>query len=253
MSWAAGRRTLILGIIAVVVILIVGTVASLTLHQAPSCMDGKQNQDERGIDCGGVCTTVCSNDALAPAVSFVRGLPQSGGRTDVIAYIENPNPTTAAKAARYRIELYSPDRAIIATKNGTIDLPPGAIAPVFIPNFFQGNDTIGQAFLTFDDTSLNWYRYEDMRVIPTVEGAKIIGTTEAPRVSATITNTSVKSLPSTKLVATLFDAAGKAIAASQTVTPSLPAQGSVEVIFTWNMPFSAPVSRIDVRPIVPLP
>ncbi len=75
--------------------------------------------------------------------------------------------------------------------------------------------------------------------------------TDAPRVTATVENPAVTDLPSVKLIATLFDASGNVVAASQTVTPSIPGQGSVEATFTWPAALP-PVARIDIRPVLPL-
>ena len=250
MSWAAQRRLIILAIVGTVAVIVLGTIAFFIFNKPASCVDGKQNQDEEGIDCGGVCTHLCTARVVPPVVSFVRELRQPNGRTDIIAYIKNPNPAAAAKNVRYTVELYGTDQAVIVTKDGVLDLAPGVEVPVYIPNFFSGNQQVDKAFLSFDETSFQWFRREVPPLIPVVQNAQIIGTTETPRISATISNPFVTSLRSIKLVATVFNEEGNAIAASQTVVPELVPQGSTQVVFTWNAPFVDAVSRIDVRPVV---
>jgi hypothetical protein len=79
------------------------------------------------------------------------------------------------------------------------------------------------------------------------------GSADAPRVTATIENPFVTALRGIKLTATVFNAAGNAIAASQTIVPELGPQNSTDIVFTWNAPFSDVDARIDVRPFIPLP
>lgn len=247
MSWASSRRTLILlTIISALVLVVAGTLFA-TLYQAPSCADGKQNQDEEGIDCGGSCQLLCAASQVPPVVSFVRELPQSSGRLDVIAYVENPNPFAAAKDVRYQIEFIGDSGVTLGTKNGSVDLPPAASVPIFIPNAFADALSVRQTFLSFDAASVAWYAPEKELKPFAVEGIQIEGTEDAPRVSATVTNPSTDSFRNLKVVATLFDEEGVVFASSQTVIASLAGRGEADVVFTWNAPFKSAPARIDVR------
>lgn len=252
MTWAAGRRFIILAIIIIVLLAVAGGIAYLTLHKAPSCFDGTQNQDETGIDCGGVCSAVCADAASTPVVSFVRALPVTDTRTDVVAYVTNPNQDAQAKGAKYTVDLYDAARAQVGEKKGTIDLPAGAQTAIYIPSAYLGNDPVAQAFLSFDD-GLAWVQATAKANAPVVQGTQVTGTTDAPRIIATVENPGVTTLTNIKLVATVFDGDGNAIAASQTVVPSIAPDGEAQATFTWPQAFSADVARVDVRPILPLP
>lgn len=253
MSWASGRRALIIGGIVVALLIVAGLIAYSVFHQAPSCTDGKQNQDEEGVDCGGSCTYLCAASADEPSVRFARAIRQNG-RTDVIAYVENPN-ASAARAARYTVELYGADRALLAEKSGMLDLPPrdyGAV-PLYIPGAYDGGEEVAQAFLSFDDGSFKWFRLGDPLTALVAESPQLVGTPEAPRVTAVFRNPSVASVRKAKAVATVFDAQGNVIAASQTVLPDLGPGGSAEAVFTWNEPFTANAARIDARILLAVP
>jgi hypothetical protein len=252
MSWALRRRLIIIGLIAAVIALLGGVFYFTTVRSAPSCIDGKQNQGEEGIDCGGTCSYFCSASQAAPATRFVRAVSPSAGRTDVIAYIDNPNASSAASGLHYTIELYSPTNTIVAKKEGTVDLPPSSTVPVFVPNFFSGSATVARAFITFDTPTHLWYRYEDARVVPKVSNIVLTGG-EMPRVRAIAVNATTVPLKNVVFIVTVFDETGDAIAASQTIAPSIPAQGSAPLVFTWPTPFLKPVGRIEVIPVIPLP
>lgn len=247
MSWASSRRTLILLVlVAVAALVAVGTLIA-TLYQAPSCADGKRNQDETGVDCGGSCKLLCTDSQTAPVVSFVRELPQNSGRLDVIAYVENPNAFAAAKDVRYEIEFLGENGTTLGTKTGTIDLPPAASVPIYIPNAFADALSVRQTFLSFERESIRWYTPEEELEPFGVDAIQVAGTEDAPRVTATITNPSTDSSRNVKVVATLFDEEGVVFAASQTVIASLAGRGEASVVFTWNAAFSSNPARIDVR------
>lgn len=242
------RRLFIFGIIVVIIGLIVGGFFYFGVRKPPSCIDGKQNQSEEGIDCGGPCPYLCTMSQTPPSVRFVRPVSPLPGRTDVVAYIDNPNSTSAIHNAHYTIELYDANNAVVASKEGTVDLLPASTAAVFVPNFFSGSRTATHAFLTFDQSSMHWYQYRETRILPKV--IDIVPTEgDAPRVTATITNPSAETLTDVLLIATVFDADGNAMAASQTVAPTVPAQGDAPIIFTWPMPFPAPVSKVEIVPV----
>lgn len=252
MSWASRRRAFIVGGILALAIGVIAVVLVATLYDTPSCTDGKQNQNEDGVDCGGPCAYLCSAQVAAPSVRFVRQLASPSGRTDVIAYLDNPNPTAAVRGARFTIELYGVDNVVVGTKEATADLPPSSTVPVFVPNFFSGYQKVARAFLTFHADSLQWFTYTDARTIPRVIGTDI-ESGDTPRITASIANDDARALYDVLLVATVFDEKGNVIAASQTVVPMM-SPGSVEVaIFTWLVPFTAPPARVDVFPIIPLP
>lgn len=253
MSWASGRRALIIGGIAVFLLVVIGLIAYAVFHQAPSCTDGRLNQDEEGIDCGGSCTYLCASAATPPSVRFARALEQNG-RTDVVAYIENPN-AFAARAARYTIELYDANRALVKELSGTLDLSPrdNGVISLYVPGAYTGEATVAQAFVSLDGTSFKWFRLAESLVVPVAASPVLSGADSSPRVAAVFRNPSVTTIRKAKVIATVFDAEGNVMAASQTVLPDLGPGGSAEAVFTWNEPFPSVVSRIDVRPLLAVP
>lgn len=253
MSWASERRTFIVVGISLVVAAAVAVIAISIFYETPSCSDGKQNQGEGGVDCGGSCARVCSADVVPPVVSYVRPLTDMNGRTDIVAYIENPNPSASAKSARYTIELYSVERVLLDTVDGMIDLPPATDVPIYIPNAYQGPVPIAQAFLVFDLSSFTWVRGSEAPPTLTVSEIQSQDTETKPRVTAILTNPTVKVMKNIPVIATLYDAEDRVMAASRTLIAEIVARESVDVVFTWTEPFTTVPARIDVRPITTLP
>jgi len=241
-------------IIGAVVVAFFATVGIATFYETPTCSDGKQNQDETGVDCGGSCRYLCTAEQIAPTVLFARPLQTGNGRTDVIAEVENKNATAAAKDVPYTITFYDSTQTFVQNIQGTLDLPPSATVPIFMSGISSGKQVVTAAFLTVDSSAVKWYRLiTDPRVVPDVASPTLGGTTAAPRIEAAFTNPTTMVLSDIKAIVVVRNDRGDVIAASQTIVPTIPAQGVAKAIFTWNEPFMDVPARIEVTPITPLP
>lgn len=250
MSWALGRRLIILSVIGAVFLAIVSFAWYSLSYEAPSCTDGKLNQDEEEIDCGGSCPYLCAVGLVPPSVEFARPVSPQTGRTDVIAYIENANPSAGARAVQFTAVLFSASNTIVAEKEGTVDLPPSSVVPVYLPNFFSGGQEVARVFVEINQDSFRWFRYRDERVLPIVRNTVIENTT-TPRITATLRNETAIGLQNVRTVITVFDEKDNAIAASQTIVSAIPPFGDAEAIFTWRAPFMDTPARVEVLPILP--
>ncbi len=250
MSWSTRRKHLIEAILIACAVAVIALVLVATLYKTPSCFDGKQNQGEEGIDCGGPCPYACSPNETAPSVRFARAVSPQPGRTDLIAYIDNSNSDAELENATYTVQFYGPNNTVVAQQSGTITIPPSTTAPLFIPDFYQSSATVSQVFLNFDSTTYKWLRTKNKPIVPIPSNIQIENTT-LPKISATLTNPTAQTLTNVTVVATVFNAANNAIAASQTVVPELAPQSSEPIIFTWNQPFQGTPARVDILPAAP--
>ncbi|MBU6321412.1 MAG: hypothetical protein KGI78_04395 [Patescibacteria group bacterium] len=254
MSWAEERKLVVFAVFAGVLLLVASGLYLAFFYQGPSCTDGVKDGTEQGPDCGGSCPYLCSATEEPPTVLFTQAIPNGAGRTDVIAEVENKNVDAAAEDVPYDLTVYGYDQQLIQHLTGTLELPPGASVPVFIPGIDSGKAVAGAAFLSIASSSVHWYALAaDPRVVPAVSGIAITGASSTPRIGATLSNPSVRPLANVAAVVVVKDAAGNAIAASQTILPSIPALGSAEATFTWGAPFSAAPVAIEVLPVIPLP
>jgi len=251
MSWASRRQSLILGGTIFVLASFLSVVLVVTLRETPSCADGKQNQDEEGIDCGGGCALLCRETLAPPSVRFVRTLSDTAGRTDIIAYIDNPNPRAQTENASILVELIGTDGSVIDGRTGTVDLPPASTVPVFMSGFSIGTSTLARAFVSFNDTELTWTNAPALPEVPRVTDTSLTRT-PTPRLSARIVNELPYSVYDVHLVAVIFDTEGQAIAASETILQRIGPRGTETAVFTWNTPFTSEVGRIEVTPIASL-
>jgi len=251
MSWAGRRRILIITAIAVFLGAFISVAFVSVLYQSPSCNDSKQNQGESGVDCGGPCKRVCTFQVQEPTVQFVSVLKNIGDRKDVVAYIDNANAHASVIDAPYTIELYGSNAATVAKYSGTVSLPPHSTVPIFIPNIYSGTKKIVNAFITFDTASMQWFKSDKTPTVLPVSNIQVVGTT-SPRVTATVTNPKGTALINVKIIIAVFDATNNVVTASQTIAPNIPAEGSSQIGFMWNLPFKNPPAKEEVWPILPV-
>lgn len=250
MDWAHKREWTVIAVLAAFAIAVLAIISFAVFYHTPTCTDGKQDGDETGVDCGGSCSTVCSAQAQPASVRFARVLTQSG-RQDLIAYIDNPNTNAYAKRADLLIDVYRQDGHMLE-KHAYIPLLANSATPLFIPGI--ANEGVQQAFVSFVSGSPMWTKGTGgSETMPKASNVSVSGAPDAPRVTATVTNPTAYPQNNVPFIASVFDASGTILAASQTVVPTIPAQGSAQVVFTWNEAFRAPYSRVDIVPVLALP
>ncbi len=115
-----------------------------------TCFDNRQNQNEEGIDCGGVCARVCIPSDIRDIE--VVGSPQAfspvPGVFGIVARIQNPNLSFAAPSFTYTFRVYdAQDRFVdisgmshmyageakyitILKTDGSVTIPPVRIARI---------------------------------------------------------------------------------------------------------------------------
>jgi hypothetical protein len=182
---------------------------------------------------------------------LVRAFTLSNNRTDALAYVWNDNKNAEARNAPYTLELYGNDGVKIVKKEGTLDLPAGSRSVLFIPALTSGA-RVDRAFITFDASRISWQKAENTPDSLVTEETQVseIGT---PRITSILRNNAFEAQYQVRVVATVFDAEGIAIAASQTLVSVIAARSSVPLTFTWNEPFTAPIGRIEVIPLRLIP
>jgi len=84
-----------------------------------TCTDNKKNQDEEGVDCGGVCKKCEKIEALPLSVRKT-GVLESGisGKYDVYAEIENPNNLYGGKNFLYQLKIKNFSGGVLFEKTG---------------------------------------------------------------------------------------------------------------------------------------
>lgn len=238
MDWATKRQLEYLGIIFLAVIVFIVIPFFVFIYKAPTCFDGMQNGGETGIDCGGACRLLCTAQIAMPISRWdPRIFKVTGSTYTVLAYMENPNVAAEVLNAPYSFKLYDAQNILITERTGTTYIPKGGNFAVLEANIQTGDRVPTRATFQFTK-SLTWIRNTNPSPTIEVSNKALMSESTAPRVEATVKNTTLDRVPNIDLTAIVYDGAGNAIGASRTYIEALEATQSKDVTFTWPAPFA---------------
>jgi len=251
MSWGSKRKFIYGGI---VVIFFLGAVFLFSypyINKASTCVDGTKNGDEVGVDCGGSCSRICSFEADQLSLLWTRSFKISNGRYNVVAYLENQNQDAAVYKIKYRFRFADKDNLYIGSREGETSIPPSRKFAIFEPSVGVGHSVPVYTTFEFLESPV-WVKVEENKLSQLkvlVSDISLINEDTSPRLSATIKNSSLFTIPDLNAVAILYDADGNAISASRTYFEFLKAEENKTINFTWPEPFSKKVVLSEIVPM----
>ena len=251
MDYSTRKKMGCIGIVVALIAVIAGYVIYTTfLDVEPTCFDGKQNQNERCIDGGGVCARVCPMDAKTIVPLWSRVFHTAGDVWSVLAYVENQNETAGVQKINYEFRVYDSENILAGEPiTGSTFIGPNERTAIFESPIKTGNRTPSTVFFKFTSAP-DWMTTDKKYTIPQLGSANIVLTDvdKAPKLSADIVNNTLFDYKNIEVVAILYDEGGNAINASKTLIESLPQQTRDKVYFTWPKKFEKPVTRIEIIP-----
>jgi hypothetical protein len=219
----------------------------------PSCSDGKQNQGERGTDCGGPCAQACEvayvpDDLVIRESAFVQG--GGDGEYDVLAKVYNPNDELGASVLPYVFRLKDASGAVLVEASGT-----GFILPQETKTFLSislKSSTFPQS-VEISFPGAKWEKFSGYQEKPALS---ILNKRYAPvssgpffsEVQGTLVNDSVFDFRSVLVKVILRDVSGKPIAFNQTEMNTVRTRESRDFRLRWPKAFPGEVAQVDVEP-----
>ncbi len=211
-----------------------------------SCSDGVLNQGERGVDCGGPCARVCSDEVTTLTVEWARAFRVVDGHYDVIAKVRNENNHIGVPVLSYTAEIFDAENISISKRSGSTFVNSDETFYLFEGNLFTGARIPKYATLTINEPVV-WARLSATPLPLTVLN-KIFSDSAQPAVMASVVNESLSSLKNITLVAMLYDAEGNAYGGSATLIESLPKDARQDISFVWREAFNVAPASIDIIP-----
>lgn len=253
MDYSTRKKMGCIGLITVVAAAILGYFIYKTFFNvAPTCFDNKQNQNERCIDGGGVCSRVCPMDAKTIVPRWSRVFHTAGDVWSVLAYVENQNPTAGVQKINYEFRVYDSENILAGEPiTGTTFVGPNERTAIFESPVKTGNRTPSAVFFKFSSVP-EWTTTDKRFTIPQLGSAntQLTDVDRAPKLSADIINNTLFDYKEVEVVAVLYGDDGNAINASKTFIESIPQQSTQKIYFTWPQKFDKVVTRIEIIPRV---
>ncbi len=249
--WAFKRKILYIAIVVIFVSGLGYLIISPYFNQAPTCMDGKQNGTETGVDCGGSCVMACITQVDQISVLWSRAFQVVPGRYNAVAYLENHNENTAIEKISYRFRFADKNNVYIGKREGETYVPPKGKFAVFEAAIDVGNSI--PVYTTFEFTEVpSWIQVSKAKVDQLkifVSDINLKDENTEPKLSAVVKNGSLFRIPEISFVVILYDALGNAVSASRTYLPVLEGEESTDLNFTWREPISSPVVAKEIIPM----
>lgn len=251
MDWALKRQIFY---ILILILFIAGFAFVLiypNLVKVPTCFDAKQNGDETGIDCGGSCVKACLSEAQNLSVLWARVFKVLPGRYNAVAYFVNHNKDLAIKKINYRFRFGDERNVYVGKREGSTVVPPSGKFAVFEPGIDIGNTVPVYVTFEFTETPV-WFqvsreKIDQLKIF--TSNIEITNEKVSPRISATIKNNSLFTIPNVNVVIILYDALNNAVSASRTYLNQLEPLQNTNINFTWPEPFPGTVAAKEVIPI----
>lgn len=251
MNWAF-RRQLFYASIAVAIVGFFGFIIIYPyFNKVPTCMDGKQNGTETGVDCGGSCQKACTFQVDQVSILWSRAFKVVDGRYNAVAYLENHNPNTAIDKIKYKFRFADKDNVFIGKREGETFVPPGGKFVVFEPAIDVGNSIPIYTTFEFTETPV-WITVPKAlitQVRVSVVGIRLENETTIPKLFATIKNNSLFRIPEVSFMVILYDEFGNAINASRTYLDVLLKEETKNISFTWPLPITTKVVSKEIIPM----
>ncbi len=251
MTWAIKRQ---LFYIAVLIVFFGGTAYLLIhpqLNKEPTCSDRKQNGDELGVDCGGACTRACIAQVDDVSVLWSRAFRVVPGRYNVVAYLSNHNKNIAVNKINYRFRFADKNNIYIGKREGSTIIPPSGNFAIFESGVDTGNSI--PVYVTFEFTEAPKWTYVEEEKIDQVKilvsNIELTGEDKSPKLTATVRNRSLFTVPNVDVVAILYDSSGNSISSSRTFLDVLGPEELAQVTFTWPEAFTKKVVRTEIIPM----
>lgn len=234
MSWASKRQFKYFSIFILFIGVIIFILIYPLIFKDPTCNDNKKNGEETGVDCGGSCLSVCSDEAYDPTILWSRGFHVIDNNYNLVAFIENKNKTAGVAEAHYEFKIYNKENKLIGRKVGKTFIPPNQQFAVFESRFNPGEEDIKN--VTFEFTNeLSWVKkFPLTQILPIkVRNISFNNNKDTPTLSAIITNDSIYDIPEFDVIAILYDENKNAINISKTHKDGLLKGNKIPINFTW--------------------
>ncbi len=234
LNWALKRKIITVSIV-VGFFLVLGVGTYFFTKPDPTCFDAKKNQNENGVDCGGVCALQCKDDIAPLQTLWTKSFPIRPFVYDIAALVENTNTHAGVQEFSYTVELFDASGRNILKETKTTFANAGDHFLLFAGGLATNGVPAADARLTIHPD------YSFVRAsVPSEKKVRVVEYTllspdEKPRLVAVISNETTQTFTRLPVTVSISDKTGP-VAVSQTIIERLDPRSTYTAVFTWPMP-----------------
>jgi hypothetical protein len=246
------KKRIVIGLITVsiAVALLVGFYYAF-IKGPETCFDNKQNQNEQGIDCGGVCSTACVEKIEAQDLSIIETafVPGGSGRYDALIRVYNPNDIAGASTFAYKIDLKDASGRVLASRTGKSYILPQERKYIMEMNM---ETTSQPTTLETTFSEIEWERFSGYQERPNINiynkyyGLVSDGINYG-KASGLVSNESQYDFRSIVIRVILRDKGGKVLAFNSTEQRTMKSREEREFQLIWPTAFPGTVEKYEME------
>lgn len=243
------KKRILISLAFLVLFILIGFILYYAISPAATCTDGKKNQGETNIDCGGPCS-LCKAVVETQDIKIEESAVVFGGNKtyDAVAKIDNPNDAVGASSFKYVFNLKDASGNIVASREGTSFILPADSRYIAELGFQIDGDAIPtSAELVISDAK--WEELDDigkpqLGIYSKNYGRSPMG--EGSAVDGIIRNESGYDLNKISIVIILRSDKGKIVGVNKTEKNAVRIKEERDFRLNWPYQLSAPVQNIEV-------
>ncbi len=215
-------KKLIYGLFYFIILSLIGFwFYSSFLKPRPSCFDKIRNQDEEGVDCGGICGQLCfPEDFQELKVTQEKIFPIDSEHLTLFAEIRNSNLNFAAKNFKYTFNVYNTKNEIIKTLTSENFIFENDTSYLLFPNLNLVSSSTKSLNMIIEDVS--WVKAKDFKKPNfSISETQISLDENYIKVSGLAANQTPFDAKNIKIIVVLYDNLSRPIGASMTTLDDL--------------------------------
>lgn len=187
------------------------------IRSGPSCMNGRQDAGEEGVDCGGVCSNTCLPTSLRTIeiVDQVRLFRSHPGTLEVLAKIQNGNSEFASPSFTYVLNVHNEAGDIVDTVTGQSFIYGSDVKYISI---VKNRITYAPAYVELTILSPRWVKASDYQrpLLSGIQDQTIDVSSTTVAISGRIVNLDSVTIARMVVTALFYDSLGLPIGISHT-------------------------------------
>jgi hypothetical protein len=249
MDWSTRRKLTFFIALFIICIGIIALFAIPFFNRPATCSDNKQNGAEVGVDCGGSCRYLCKEQVSPLKTVWSRSVASGPKRVVAVAYIRNENKTAGVQRAPYKFTVLDNEGKVISIREGETEIPANGNIAVVTTQIDIGERKVQSTIfewtapLYFSSLSEEALASNLQTINTKIEKGEV-----STHLTATMKNTTRLSYRDIPVVAILYDKNDNTILASRTILDELGQEETGDVYFSWNLPLTEEVTRIEIIP-----
>jgi hypothetical protein len=211
----------------------------------PTCYDGMQNQNETGIDCGGICAVACEKEPAFKEVSvdYAKFFEVAPYTYDVLGEVRNGNPDFGSPSFRYEFTLLDATGTVLAARQGDSYILPSEKKLIAAQRLETGGKNAVSAKLVISDNQ--WIELDEFSSIAlSVRNSSFGPAAGGYKASGVVVNDTGYDFEEIDVIVVLLDKDNNAIGAAPSVMNALRDKQQRSFETSWPINFDNRVVHI---------